>query len=79
MATPNEPIDTKLSWRRYEEGDDQWKALTELIFVQDSPLTRGVRPMSTRPRTLSGELPLGRRYPWLARHRAPAGIAAGRH
>jgi NADPH-dependent glutamate synthase beta subunit-like oxidoreductase len=35
MATPID-TNTKLSWRRYEDGDDTWKALTQKIFVQDT-------------------------------------------
>ena len=36
MATPSDQINTKLSWRRYEDGDQEWKALTQKIFVQDT-------------------------------------------
>jgi glutamate synthase (NADPH) small chain len=36
MATPSDQINTKLSWRRYEDGDNKWKALTQKIFVQDT-------------------------------------------
>jgi glutamate synthase (NADPH/NADH) small chain len=35
MATPSEQ-NTNLSWRRYEDGDQEWKALTQKIFVQDT-------------------------------------------
>ena len=35
MATPSD-TNTKLSWRRYEDGDDTWKALTQKIFAQDT-------------------------------------------
>ncbi len=35
MATPID-TNTQLSWRRYEDGDNKWKALTQKIFVQDT-------------------------------------------
>ncbi len=35
MATSSEEM-TKLSWRRYEDGDNVWDSLTEKIFVQDT-------------------------------------------
>jgi NADPH-dependent glutamate synthase beta subunit-like oxidoreductase len=36
MATPSEDINTKITWRRYEEGDTQWEDWSEKIFVQDT-------------------------------------------
>ncbi len=36
MATPSDDTNTKFSWRRYEDGDTEWKALTQKIFVQDT-------------------------------------------
>jgi NADPH-dependent glutamate synthase beta subunit-like oxidoreductase len=36
MATPSDQINTKLSWRRFEDGDHEWKVLTQQIFVQDT-------------------------------------------
>lgn len=36
MATPTESINTKLTWRRFEDGDHQWESLTDKIFVQDT-------------------------------------------
>jgi len=36
MATPSEETNTKLTWRRYKEGDNEWQDLTEKIFVQDT-------------------------------------------
>jgi NADPH-dependent glutamate synthase beta subunit-like oxidoreductase/Pyruvate/2-oxoacid:ferredoxin oxidoreductase delta subunit len=36
MATPSEEINTKLTWRRFKEGDNEWQDLTEKIFVQDT-------------------------------------------
>lgn len=35
MATSSDEM-TKLSWRRYEDGDNVWDDLTEKIFVQDT-------------------------------------------
>ena len=35
MATSSEEM-TKLSWRRYEDGDNVWDSLTDKIFVQDT-------------------------------------------
>jgi len=36
MATPSEEMNTKLTWRRFEDGADNWPSLTEKIFVQDT-------------------------------------------
>jgi glutamate synthase (NADPH/NADH) small chain len=36
MATPTEEMNTKLSFRRYEDGDTQWDDFSEKIFVQDT-------------------------------------------
>jgi len=36
MATPSADTSTNLSWRRFKDGDNEWKALTEKIFVQDT-------------------------------------------
>ncbi len=36
MATPSEEMKKDITWRRYEEGDDQWDDWTDLIFVQDT-------------------------------------------
>jgi glutamate synthase (NADPH) small chain len=35
MATSSDEM-TKLSWRRFEDGDDVWDKLTDKIFVQDT-------------------------------------------
>jgi len=35
MATSSDEM-TKLSWRRFEDGDNVWDDLTEKIFVQDT-------------------------------------------
>ena len=32
MATPGEQVTKNLSWRRYEDGDDQWDEWTDNIF-----------------------------------------------
>jgi len=36
MATTSDATTTKLSWRRYQDGDHTWDDLTEKIFVQDT-------------------------------------------
>jgi NADPH-dependent glutamate synthase beta subunit-like oxidoreductase len=36
MATPSEEINTKLTWRRFKDGENKWQDLTEKIFVQDT-------------------------------------------
>ncbi len=35
MATPSDTMNTKLTWRRFKEGDNQWSDLTDQIFEQD--------------------------------------------
>ena len=35
MATPNEQMNDKLTWRRYADGEHQWRSFTEQIFVAD--------------------------------------------
>jgi dissimilatory sulfite reductase flavoprotein subunit len=36
MATPSEETNTKLTWRRFKDGDNAWHSWTEKIFVQDT-------------------------------------------
>ncbi len=36
MATPSEEMNTKLTWRRFRDGDTEWNKLTDKIFVQDT-------------------------------------------
>ena len=36
MATPSEEMNTKLTWRRYRDGDNEWGDLTDKIFREDS-------------------------------------------
>lgn len=36
MATPSDEMNTNLTFRRYEEGDDAWSNLTDMIFAQDT-------------------------------------------
>ncbi|MEO5342353.1 MAG: NAD(P)-binding protein [Gammaproteobacteria bacterium SHHR-1] len=36
MATPTQDTNTNLTWRRFEDGVDQWDELTDKIFVQDT-------------------------------------------
>ncbi len=36
MATPSEEMKKDITWRRYEEGDDQWDDWTDMIFAQDT-------------------------------------------
>ena len=35
MATPSDEMNTKLTWRRFEDGDSQWDSWTDKIFVGD--------------------------------------------
>ncbi len=36
MATPTEQMNTKLSFRRYKEGDNEWDDFSEKIFREDT-------------------------------------------
>jgi NADPH-dependent glutamate synthase beta subunit-like oxidoreductase/Pyruvate/2-oxoacid:ferredoxin oxidoreductase delta subunit len=36
MATPSDEMNTKLTFRRFKEGDHTWKDLTDQIFEQDT-------------------------------------------
>ncbi len=36
MATPSDEMNTKLTWRRFKDGDDTWDDLSEKIFVEDT-------------------------------------------
>ncbi len=36
MATPSDEMKTKITWRRFEEGDHTWDDLTDLIFNEDT-------------------------------------------
>ena len=36
MATPSDEMNTKLTWRRFEDGDHEWDSYTDKIFVQDT-------------------------------------------
>ncbi len=36
MATPSDEMNTKLTWRRFEDGENQWDSFTDKIFVEDS-------------------------------------------
>jgi glutamate synthase (NADPH) small chain len=36
MATPTEQVNTKLTWRRFKEGNEEWGNWTAKIFVQDT-------------------------------------------
>ena len=36
MATPSDEMNTKLTWRRFEEGDHTWDDLSKMIFVEDT-------------------------------------------
>lgn len=35
MATPSDEMTEKLTWRRFEEGHDEWDSFTDKIFVAD--------------------------------------------
>ncbi len=78
MATPSDSIDTKLSWRRYADGDHEWKALTQKIFVQDTTYKCPTYVHKTPP--CQGSCPSGEDIRgWLAVVRQqelpPAGVA----
>ena len=36
MATSSDEMKTKVSWRRYQDGQQEWGNLTQKIFVQDT-------------------------------------------
>ncbi|MEJ2315661.1 MAG: NAD(P)-binding protein [Gammaproteobacteria bacterium] len=36
MATSSDEMNTKLSWRRFEDGDNQWGSYTDKIFNEDT-------------------------------------------
>ena len=36
MATPSDEMKTKLTWRRFEDGEDQWDSFTDKIFREDT-------------------------------------------
>ena len=36
MATSTEDLSTKLTFRKYKEGDDKWKRMDEMIFDGDA-------------------------------------------
>jgi len=36
MATPSDEMNTKLTWRRFQEGDHEWSSFSEKIFVEDT-------------------------------------------
>ncbi|MEN8174475.1 MAG: NAD(P)-binding protein [Pseudomonadota bacterium] len=36
MATPSDEMNTKLTWRRFEDGADQWDSFTAQIFNEDT-------------------------------------------
>jgi len=36
MATPSEEMNTKLTWRRFEDGDANWGSWTDKIFREDT-------------------------------------------
>jgi len=36
MATSSDEMNTKLSWRRFDDGDDQWGSYTDKIFNEDT-------------------------------------------
>ncbi len=36
MATPSDEMNTKLTWRRFKDGDDTWDDLSAKIFVEDT-------------------------------------------
>ncbi len=36
MATSSDDMNKKITWRRFEDGDDQWQSMTDKIFNEDS-------------------------------------------
>ena len=36
MATPSDEMNEKLTWRRFEDGQDQWDSFTDKIFNEDT-------------------------------------------
>jgi dissimilatory sulfite reductase flavoprotein subunit len=36
MATPIDEMRTKLTWRRFKDGDNEWESMHDNIFVQDT-------------------------------------------
>lgn len=78
MATPSEEINTKLTWRRFKDGDNAWTDLTEKIFVQDTSHKCPTYVHRTPP--CQGSCPSGediRGYLAIARgqEKPPAGMA----
>ena len=37
MATPSDEMNTKLTWRRFEDGQNEWDSFTDKIFNEDLP------------------------------------------
>ncbi len=56
MATSSAEMKTKVSWRRFKDGDNVWHSLTEKIFVQDTSHKCPTYVHKTPP--LPGFLPL---------------------
>ena len=36
MATPSDEMNTKLTWRRFEDGENRWDSFTDKIFKEDT-------------------------------------------
>ena len=36
MATPSDEMNTKLTWRRFEDGNNKWDYFTDKIFNEDT-------------------------------------------
>ncbi|WP_078118670.1 NAD(P)-binding protein [Thiosocius teredinicola] len=36
MATPSDEMNTKLTWRRFEDGENKWDSFTDKIFNEDT-------------------------------------------
>lgn len=36
MATPSDEMETKLTWRRFEDGNNKWESFTDKIFNEDT-------------------------------------------
>ena len=57
MATSSDEMSTKLTWRRYEDGDNKWGTYTDDIFVADT--SHKCPTYIHKNTTVSGELPIG--------------------
>ena len=57
MATPGNEMKTKPSWRRYEDGNQDWESWTDKIFAQDT--LPQVSDLCAQDPAVPGQLSLG--------------------